>query len=295
MGALLALTACGSGPGADPIAWWRQLEGGRLAEERPLPPNADAPYPNLASVPARPGTTEAAQRARIAAGLEVDRRDAAYAAAQPITPPGARRAAPAEPPGGGGMGASLSAASAAPAAPALRAAPVAVPPPAPASVAPAPALTAAPVPAPVARTAATEALAGLPMAPPPPPRLPGVAAVTAPAPAPRAPPPAPAPQAAFQPGVPVRVAFAPGSGVLPDGTANALRLLAGTRGGRDIQVVGHGESEATDAATQAGALRLAFARARGMAAALAQAGVPPGAIRLTAEAIGRGGIARVAE
>lgn len=291
MAALLALGACGGGPGTDPIAWWRQLEGGRLAEERPLPPNADAPYPNLATVPARPGTTEAGQRARIAAGLEGDRRDAAYAAAQPITPPGARRAVPVEPPASGGMGASLSAASAQP--------PAAAPPAPQGAVAPPPAVTAAPVPAPVpapiARSTASEALATLPSAPPPPPRLPGVAAVTAPAPVPRAPPPAAAGQAAFRPGVPVRVAFAAGSGVLPEGAAASLRLLAGTRAGRDIQVVGHGESEASDAATQAGALRLAFARARGMATVLAQAGVPAGAVRLTAEAIGRGGVARVAE
>jgi len=289
MGALLGLGACSSAPGADPIAWWRQLEGGRLAEERPLPPNADAPYPNLASVPARPGATEAGQRARIAAGLEGDRRDAAFAAAQPITPPGVRRATPADPPGGSGMGASLSAASAAPAAP--RAAPA----PAPAAVAPAPDAASAPPPPPVAPPAAREALAGLPAAPPPPPRLPGVSGVTVPAPAPRTPAPASAPPAAFRPGAPVRVAFASGSGVLPEGAAESLRLLAGTRGGRDIQVVGHGESEASDAATQAGALGLAFARARGMATVLAQSGVPAGAIRLTAEAMGRGGIARVAE
>jgi len=94
---LAALAGCSSAPGSDPIAWWRQLEGGRLAEERPLPPNADAPYPNLGQVPARPAATETAARARIAAGLEGDRRDGAFAAGQPVTPPAAPRAAPAEP------------------------------------------------------------------------------------------------------------------------------------------------------------------------------------------------------
>lgn len=282
---VLALAGCSNAPGSDPIAWWRQLEGGRLAEERPLPPNADAPYPNLGMVPARPATTEAATRARIAAGLEGDRRDASFAAAQPLVAPAAARAAPAAPPPpAGGIGASMAAASATPAAapPPPPAAPQARPAaPAPATVQPA----AEPPPSP---------LATMPAAPPSPPRLPGVAGVTAPVPAPRAPAPV-AIAAPFVPGAPVALAFPPGSAILPDGAAATLRQLAATRAGRDIRVVGHGESTGTDAASQSTVLLLAFARARSMAAALAQAGVPATALRVTAEATGRGGVARIAE
>ena len=121
-----------------------------------------------------------------------------------------------------------------------------------------------------------------------------MAGVTAPVPAPRAPPPV-AVAAPFVPGAPVALAFPPGTAILPDGAAATLRQLAATRAGRDIRVVGHGESTGTDAASQATVLPLAFARARSMAAALAQAGVPPSALRVTAEATGRGGVARIAE
>src|SRR5262249_55134774 len=55
--ALLALAGCSS---MDPVNWWHSLEGGRIAEERPPPPNADAPYPNLSEVPSRPTPTDAA-------------------------------------------------------------------------------------------------------------------------------------------------------------------------------------------------------------------------------------------
>lgn len=300
-GALLALLAgCSSAPGSDPIAWWRQLEGGRLAEERPLPPNADAPYPNLGSVPPRPAATEAATRARIAAGLEENRRDAAFAAAQPVTAPAARRAAPPAAPPAGGIGASLAAASASPAAPVPAAPvpaapPVAAPAPPPAPAPARPAAAPAPVPAPAAPPAADATpMPAMPAAPPAPPRLPGVASVTAPALALRAPPPVPV-AAPFQPGAPVAITFPPGSAILPEGVAAALRQLAATRAGRGIAVVGYGESTGTDAASQAAVLPLAFARARGIAAVLGQAGVPATSLRLTAAATGRGGVARIVE
>ena len=280
-GGLLGVAACGSASGSDPIAWWRQLEGGRLAQERPAAPNADAPYPNLSSVPARPMTTTAAARGGIAAGLESDRRDGAFAAGQPILPPSARIAAPAPVPVGG-IGASLAAASA----------PAAVEP---AVVAP---VAARPVPAPVAHMVApaiAEAALTLPAGPPAAPRLPGVAAVTAPTLARRAPPPVAPAAAPFMPGAPVGVAFGAVSAVLPEGAAEALRRLAATRAGRDIWVVGYGESAASDAGSQAGTLRLGFVRALAMATVLGQAGVPASALRVAGEAVGRGGVARIAE
>ena len=33
----------------NPVSWWHDLQGGKIAEERPPPPGADQPYPNLAS------------------------------------------------------------------------------------------------------------------------------------------------------------------------------------------------------------------------------------------------------
>ena len=309
MGAVLALTACGSGSGSDPIAWWRQLEGGRLAEERPAPPNADAPYPNLASVPSRPVTIDTATRARIATGLGADQRDAAFAASQPIVPPTTRRTTPGAVAGAatqaGGIGASLAAASApaTPPAPPAASAPAMAPVLAGRSV-PRSAPRFPPGPAGVAQGATTPALAApptiaeaaltLPATPPTPPRLPGVAAATTATPALRAPPPATPQAAPFIPGAPVGIAFAAGSAVLPEGALAALRRLGGSRAGHAIWAVGYGESATADAAGQAATLALAFARARAIASALAQSGVPPDAIRLTGEAIGRGGVARIA-
>jgi outer membrane protein OmpA-like peptidoglycan-associated protein len=279
---VLLLGACSSAPGSDPIAWWRQLEGGRLAEERPLPPNADAPYPNLATVPPRPATTEAAARGRIAAGLESDRRDGAFAASQTLPQPAAAaaRPTPQPAPAPGGIGASLAAANAAPVAAPAVAAPAAAPRPAPA---PAPAPTLA------------EAAISLPAGPPAAPRLPGVAAVTAPAPPRRAPPPAPAAPVVVVPGAPLAIAFRPGSAALPEGAAAALRGLAATRAGRAMLVHGHGEAAAEDAASQEAALPLGFARARALATALAEAGVPADAVVLTGLATGAGGSVRIAE
>ena len=272
---MLALAGCASRAGEDPIAWWRQLEGGRLAEARPLPPKADAPYPNLSTVPARPTTTGATARARIAAGLASDQREGAHAATQTIGSGAARRVAP-EPTAAGGIGASLAAASA-PDAPA----------PAPAPVVVAPAVT--------PMTAIATAALTLPAAPPAPPRLPGVAAVTAPTTPRRAPPPAPPAVAAFAPGAPVGIGFAAQSAVLPPDAPGPLRQLAATRAGRDILATGYGQAEGSDAASQAATLALAFARARAISAALVQAGVPEDSIRVRAQAIGRGGVARVAE
>ena len=87
LAAALALGGCAGKAGDGPVAWWHQLEGGRIAQDRPAPPNADAPYPNLASVPARPAATPSDVRAKIAEGLVADRANAAYGASQiPLQP-----------------------------------------------------------------------------------------------------------------------------------------------------------------------------------------------------------------
>ncbi len=313
----------------NPVEWWHGLEGGTIAETRPPPPNADAPYPNLGSVPAKPPAPDSAAQQRVASGLIADRANAQYAATSepiPQLPPPPQRPAPSPAPAGGGEeqpNASLQAANApprppqraplgavsaaalpapagqaAPAAPMSQPAPAAAPAPAPsappsAPAAPAPA-AAAPKPAPAAPVAsAAAAMPAMPAAPPPPPAIPGVnvPAVTAPTPAPVAPPPGPAKPPA--PGAPVAIRFPPGSAVLPEDAFATLQSLAKSRGSRNIAVTGFGEAAATDPAAQAAALPLGLDRARAVAGYLAHLGVPPTSVRVDASPAGGGAVARL--
>jgi outer membrane protein OmpA-like peptidoglycan-associated protein len=91
------LAGCSSVPSAiNPVDWWHGLEGGPVAEQRPPPPNADAPYPNLATVPPKPQPPDAATQQRIASGLIADRANANYEASQsPLPDPSSRTASPA--------------------------------------------------------------------------------------------------------------------------------------------------------------------------------------------------------
>ncbi len=302
--ATLALAGCSSLSGIDPVAWWHDLEGGPVADARPPPPNADAPYPNLASVPDRPTGSDAAQRGQIANALIADRRHAQYdASLAPLPPAGTRLPTPAPiappPPASAdseASNASLATASAPPA-------PVPVSPPAPGPAAPkrapVPAVQATPL-GPVAAApsegqaaAPAGALPAIPDQPPPPPALPGVVQATAPTP-----PPAPPPPPAAAPAAPVAsavdaVAFPAGSGVLPSAALPGLRAIAGRRGGGTVAVLGFGEAAGTEPAAQQAAIPLALARARAIAAALEGAGVPASAIRIDAEAAGQGGVVRL--
>jgi outer membrane protein OmpA-like peptidoglycan-associated protein len=268
--------ACAQGDNSGPVGWWHQLQGGAIAQQRPPPPNVDAPYPKLVTVPARPKALPAADRSRIASVLVKDRANAEYAAATvPILPPGPVRATPAPPPDPNGSNAVMQAADAPPA-PATAKAPAA-----PRAVAAGGPVADAPMP-------------GIPLQPPPPPVLPGVAGFTRPVAAPVAPPPAP-PKTVFAPGQPVPVAFAAGSAALPSGIEAALGRLAHTRGSAQMRVTGFGNATGDDPAAQAAALPLAYARAESIANALAHAGVPPAAIERSAQAQGQGGIAAVAD
>ncbi len=263
------LAGCG-GASDGPVQWWHQLEGGRIAQDRPPPPNADAPYPNLASVPARPAVTPSDVRNRIADGLVADRANAAY--------------------GGSVLGLQMPrpAARPQPAADTSRATMAAATPP---RGAPRGAVSSAPLP-PVSIDGNVAPLA-MPAIPPGPPKLPGVAQNTFAVVAPIAPPAPVAPVVAPKAGDPVALAFAPGSAVLPTDAAKALRALAAGRGTRTIRVTGFGDAGAVDADTQQAALTLALARARAIATALAQAGVPDAAVQVQAEAVGAGGVARI--
>jgi outer membrane protein OmpA-like peptidoglycan-associated protein len=137
----------------------------------------------------------------------------------------------------------------------------------------------------------------VPTAPPPPPVLPGIVEQAAPAPAPRpAPPPvvaaAPVPAPAA-PGSAVLVAFQSGSVELPPGSLVALKVLSQQRAGNPILVTGYGDQTGSEANAQAKALPLALERARVVAARLLATGVPASAIRISAEAQGRGAAARI--
>jgi outer membrane protein OmpA-like peptidoglycan-associated protein len=313
------LSGCSSLPGSmNPLSWWHDLEGGKIAEERPPPPGADHPYPNLASVPPKPPAPDRAALANIASGLVADRTNAQHvAAAAPLADPSSASAspelfgkgsvpppAPPPPPGSQQASATMPAVEA-PAAPATPSPPgQANQPPSRREMAPPPAT--APVgnvqstplapPGATAQTPATVAAASppLPAAPPPPPSLPGLAsrppaAAAAPSQVAATPSPAPPATAANT----VSVTFVNGSAELPSFAADTLKQLAARRGNGVIAVTGYGDAASDDPDAQSAALALGLSRAKAMAAALTQTGVPASAVQVDAQAIGRGGSARL--
>lgn len=154
----------------------------------------------------------------------------------------------------------------------------------------------------IAQGRPAEPQAGLPIVPttpPPPPALPGAVSEIQPAPKPVPPPVAAAPvvapaadQASGQSGG-VLIAFAAGSSELPPTALSALKMMSLQRAGNPIAVTGFGDLAATEAAEQNKALPLALERARVVASRLLALGVPANAIRINAEAQGRGAAARI--
>ncbi len=298
---ILLLGCSGQSVSVNPADWWHALEGGKIAEQRPPPPNADAPYPNLGSVPERPVPTDAATRGRIATGLLADRANAQYAGAiapdpslqgnaplasahPPTPPPAAESDTPS---------ASLQAATASPAAGA------------PAKPQPGPGLGQSPSsnrPAtpPGAATEAAPVEAApltLPTAPPPAPHVQGVdiPAITLPTPPPVAPPTPPPPPKPSSTASAVVVPFQPGAANIAQDSQDALRALALRRGAAPMDAIGYGDVAGADPAGQSAALPLALARARAVAAVLIASGVPAALVHVQAEAEGRGGAARIAQ
>ncbi len=288
----LPLLAACSADSANPINWWHDLEGGRIADERPPPPNSEDPYPNLSTVPTKPQVTDAAARGRIANALIADRANAQYgaslapvgipAAQRPVTPP----AAPST------MSASLQAASAPPLPPGAQ--PAAEAPVVPPRRAPVASVQASTLPPPDPSVPAVEAgpMPAIPAAPPAPPSLAGVPATVVPTPPVPTPPAAVVPPAA--PGGPVAVPFAAGSAQLQPQAQAPLKALALSRAGAAIAVIGYGDATGPDAAAQVAAMPLAWQRAQAISGALQAAGVPMASLRIAAEAEGRGGVARIA-
>ncbi len=317
----------------NPVSWWHDLQGGKIAEDRPPPPGADQPYPNLASVPGKPAEPDRAALANIANALIADRTNAQHlAAAAPLADPSSPNASPGlfgkgtvppppppQPPGTATASASMPAAAAAPAAPPSQASATsgAVPAPAKAPVGAVQSTPLAPPGASAQSTAEAAPAPPLPTAPLLPPNL-GVAPaapppVVAAAPAPAAPPatppaaspppaapatiasatPAPAPPA--NPANTVSVTFINGSAALPPSAADTLKQLAARRGNGIIAVTGYGDAASNDPDAQSAALTLGLSRAQAITAALTSAGVPRSAVQVDAEAIGRGGTARLVQ
>lgn len=311
---LLAGCSSTSQSSMNPVNWWHHLEGGEIAKQRPPPPGTNQPYPNLATVPPRPAAPDKKELQAITQGLVADRAHAEYmAAATPIADPSSPQASPglfgagtmpAPPPPGAptaapAASASLAAASGPPT--------PAGPPPKPSSAprgavqsaalappgtAPAPNASGAPAGAATAANVrggpplAAGPPPNIPAAPPPPPKLPGAP------PARLASATLPAKPATQRPGE-VQIEFVAGSSALPPGANDLLKELAAKRGSAAIALTGHGEAASDDPAAQSVALNLALARAQATAKALVADGVPESAIRIGADASGRGADARL--
>jgi outer membrane protein OmpA-like peptidoglycan-associated protein len=299
---------CSTLSAMNPANWWHRQEGGKIAEERPPPPGDDDAYPNLSSVPDRPPPLDTEAMKKLTASLVADRTNAQHAAQ---TVPLADPSSPAASPGLFGVGTTPPPQPASATAPASTAAAPAAPPAASASMpaVTAPAAPAAPpLPAP-RRPVATAPLDPLaPAADTTPPASsdqsaagPAPQAEAAPPPMPAEPPPRPVAAGAPPPPLPTTVPMpAPASGAaatvaFPEGTTaltapatDEVKAFAGKRGNGVIVVTGFGDAASSDPAAQSAAITLGLTRAQAVADALKQAGVPGNAIRVSAEASGRG-------
>ena len=306
----VGLSACSVPNWANPVEWYRDVSGVSADDPKPdarntqnLAKGGEQPYPNLASVPSPPtNALSAADREKLRNSLSADRANAKYVdnsdqyvAAAPKAVPSPPLSAP-EPP---------------------VTAPSAAPPPAPvqATPAPAPPTQSAGSPRPARGTEAPPQESALtppsvrgvpqgetPRSPPPPPTGVPVRAQpqqTAALPPSRAP--APPPDSAFDP------ALAGGGAALPGGFGVTLgsvvfsgnnaklspEILAQVRevaalrqqnGGGTLRVTAYSEpqGEQDTMAPQLASFNLALDRARAVAAALAQNGIPARSIEIGA-------------
>lgn len=290
------LGGCSTLSALNPVNWWHDAEGGKIAEKRQPPPGSTDAEPNLGSVPARPAPPDREAMRQLTRGLIADRENARYAgAAAPLADPSSPAASP------GLFGAGTLPAPVRPAAPAAAraslsaaSAPPSDQPAAPPSPAPRKGVASAPLasPEPLAEPPAGAPLAApadLPPLPNEPPPRPGATAepATPPASVPLAPAPQPAGRDAAS------LSFDPGSPVLTPATEAAVKQFAAHRNGHAIALTGYGDATSSMPEAQATALSLAGARAKAVASALQAAGVPASAIQLASEAAGRGVYARL--
>ena len=292
-----AIAGCND-PIARPLDLFHGLEGGAIAKQRPPPPGVGQPYPKLGTVPAKPVVADQKYRQSLQAQLATERdRTERVAADQPIEtvppPPGPPLATPhAQAPTAPASAGQTPAAQTPVANATLDTAEAPIPSVRAATAKPdltAPALA---DPGPPAGTPLTIAgapvdtpLPSIPDAPPPPATFEGVAAEPAPT----------------QRLVPVRLSapagtqvfFPTASAVLPDSQTQALKDVASRRAGRTIEIIGLGDASADTPEGQATAVALALGRARAVADALAGLHVPQVAMRLGANAFGRGAVLRL--
>ncbi len=102
---------------------------------------------------------------------------------------------------------------------------------------------------------------------------------------------APVPQASNA----VNVEFVAGSASLPPGAAAVLKGVASQRGKSVIAVTGYGDATSSDPDAQSAALSLGLSRAQAVANVLTGDGVPTAAVRVGAEAGGRGASVRLVQ
>ena len=274
----------------NPVNWWHDLEGGKIAERRPPPPGADDADPNLGTVPAGPTPPDRAAMDKLTKGLIADREHAQYAnAANPLADP----SSPAASPSLFGTGTLPPPAPAAPVAPAALSAsvPAASAPAAPPTPAPLKPVQSAPLAAPDAVPTIAPETAPMPQMPEaPPPRPAAAPEAGAPLPPPAAPiAAAPVPASTDA----VTVSFEPGSADVNATTKAALTQIAARRKGATIVLTGYGDATSSDPAAQDSALRLGLSRAAALAAAFKAAGVPEAAMQIGGEAAGRGASVRL--
>jgi outer membrane protein OmpA-like peptidoglycan-associated protein len=274
-----ALTGCND-PVAAPVDLFHNLQGGQIAAERPPPPGAGQPYPKLGTVPPKPTAMpdpafRRSLQAQLAAERDTTERAVSDQPIEHIPPP--PPAAPTQPPT---ANATLAAADAPPPPPPAAASPNQ--PSAPADAA----LHIAGAPS-AADLAGPAGLPEIPAAPPPPATFEGVPAE--PAPTPRL-----MPISLLKPPAGAEILFPAGSAVLPQSQTQPLKDAIARRGKQQIvQIIGLGEASADTPDGQAAAIGLALKRAQAVAAALAAMHVPQSAMRLGADAFGRGAVVRL--
>jgi outer membrane protein OmpA-like peptidoglycan-associated protein len=294
------LAGCSSTSSMNPINWWHREQGGKIAEQRPSPPGADDPYPNISSVPAKPEAPDQDALRKLTDSLIADRTNAQHASqAAPLADPSSPSSSPslfgvgsapppapaiAAPPAGSSAapGSASSGGTASASMPAVTAPPAPATPPSPA---PRKAVQSAPLETPPsARPAAPTAQPALPEGAP---TRPGVAG---PAPAPTV---TPAPMPAASSGPAATIVFPERASELSAPAADEVKAFAAKRGNATISVTGFGDSTSSDPDAQSAALNLGLARAQSIVDALKVAGVPGPSIRVSAEASGHGAALRL--
>jgi hypothetical protein len=320
---MCVLAGCSTISSINPVNWWHRQEGGKIAEQRPAPPGADQPYPNIATVPAKPAPPDQDALNKLTASLVADRTNAQHAAqSAPLADPSSPTASPGlfgvgtapPPPPNVGLKAGASGGGAAGTPVASASMPAVSAPASPPSPAPRKPVQSEPLEAPAGGSAASSGAASEPVAPGAAPVADAGSAASGPLPAlPAGPPPRPSGAGASQV-MPVALTPMPGpsggSSVGPSGgppggptativfleresnlsqpASAEIKAFAVKRGNGTISVTGYGDSTSSDPDSQSAALTLGLSRAQSIVDALKADGVPGTAIRVSAEASGRG-------